>query len=146
MPMLCIVLLLHDTCRCHMMGMHKGAQLALAPGWQFVCSGRKHCSDTSALEGYPPCKKDQQMSAQHNLCRMSARLERAQDSNVIRLVFTGGGSGVGGGGLGSRGGGSGGGGDDGFSGRGGEGDYEASLRASGKSLDSLPAGNDHAWF
>ena len=52
----------------------------------------------------------------------------------------GGGSGIGGGGTGSRGGGSGGGGGDDLSGRGGEGDYEASLQASCKSLDSLPAG------
>ena len=72
-------------------------------------------------------------------CMIYADLER------WILAFTGGGSGLGGGGLGSRGGGGGGGGDDGFSGRGGEGDYEASLRASGKSLDSLPAGEDHPW-
>jgi len=59
----------------------------------------------------------------------------------IPCASTGGGSGTGNGGTGSRGGGGGGGGSDDFSGRGGEGDYEASLRASGKSLDSLPAGN-----
>ena len=51
----------------------------------------------------------------------------------------GGGGGISGGGKGLGGGGSGGGGGDGFSGKGDE-DYEAALRASGKSLDSIPAG------
>ncbi len=56
------------------------------------------------------------------------------------MASAGGGNGIGNGGIGSKGGGGGGGDGDGFSGRGDDADYEASLRASGKSLDSLPAG------
>ncbi len=64
---------------------------------------------------------------------------RHKQAFTLSLVPAGGGGGISGGGKGLGGGGSGGGGGDGFSGKGDE-DYEAALRASGKSLDSIPAG------